>query len=335
MACDQKDVPHPMIISESGRAMVAQSTVMVVEVAGVTGFDAFELPEIPERPDETDLPPPIVTLIETYQQVRDEGLIGLYHDAEQARDEAMNLFNLGYLDLHLRSLAERVYWAICGCVLARAASLDELPEELETLPTELSDTYFCNFSVFQSLPDSWAIDQLFPVAPIHRLNSEPTRRGIIADVTCDSDGKIDRFVDRVDVKSSLELHPLDDGPYYLGIFLCGAYQETLGDLHNLFGDTHAVHIVLDQDGQWSVDEYAEGDTVSEVLSYVGYEPAKLLTALRKEAERALRHRLLSVAEASQFVQLFRDGMRGYTYLEGEGGSTLAWSGSSGSGSNGG
>jgi arginine decarboxylase len=307
---------------------------MVVEVAGVTGFDSFEIPEVPEDPGETDLPAPIVTLFETYLQVRDEGLIGLYHDAEQARDEAMNLFNLGYLDLSLRSVAERLYWAICGCVLARAAELDELPEELEGLPTELSDTYFCNFSVFQSLPDSWAIDQLFPVVPIHRLNEEPTRRGILADVTCDSDGKIDHFVDRQDVKRSLELHSLHEEPYYLGIFLCGAYQETLGDLHNLFGDTHAVHITLDPEGDWTVDEYAEGDTVSEVLSYVGYEPSKMLTSLRKEAERALNKRRLTVAEASQFVQLFRDGMQGYTYLEGEGGGTLAWSGSSGSGTNG-
>jgi arginine decarboxylase len=331
MVCDQKDIPHPMILSESGRAIVAYSTLMVVEVAGVSGFDSFEIPEVPENLEEIDLPVPIVNLFQTFQQVEhDHGddlnqLIDFYHDAGQARDEALNLFGLGYLDLELRSIAERLYWRICSSLLNRALKLEEeLPEELQTLPVQLSDIYFCNFSVFQSLPDSWAIGQLFPIAPIHRLATEPSRRGVLADITCDSDGKIERFVELQDVKTTLELHPVTNDPYYLGIFLCGAYQETLGDLHNLFGDTNAVHIMLDDDGGWIVDEYVEGDTVAEVLQYVGYEPSRLLVVTRKEAERAVRRGRLSVAQANQFLQLFRAGMYGYTYLEGDGETGITW-----------
>jgi arginine decarboxylase len=315
--CDENDVPHPTIMSESGRALVAFSSVMVTEVSDVSGFDRFEIPtkmELSTKREE--IPQPLITLYDTYNVVKTGNLIELYHDAVQARDEALNLFNLGYLDLELRSVAERLFWAICSRILRRAQKLEEMPEELAELPGLLSDTYFCNFSVFQSMPDSWAIDQLFPVVPIHRLEEYPTRRAVLADITCDSDGKIDRFVDRKDVKRSLEVHELRGiEPYYLGIFLLGAYQEILGDLHNLLGDTHAVHIRLDEDGQWSVDEFIAGDTLTEVLEYVQYEPKQLQEAIRKETELAVQKGRLTLQESTQLFNFYRDGLNGYTYLE--------------------
>jgi arginine decarboxylase len=209
-------------------------------------------------------------------------------------------------------------------VLEKAGKKGELPEELEDLPELLSDIYFCNFSLFQSMPDSWAIDQLFPIVPIHRLNEQPTRRGILADITCDSDGKIDHFVDKRVDKKALELHQVKDlpgegmgvEPYYLGVFLLGAYQEILGDLHNLLGDTHAVHISLDAEGGWEIDEVIEGDTVEEVLQYVQYDIADMKRAMRMDIEAACRQNRLSLAEGKSLLKFYDDGLEGYTYLEG-------------------
>jgi arginine decarboxylase len=192
--------------------------------------------------------------------------------------------------------------------------LPEIPEELEGLEHVLSDTYFCNFSMFQSLPDAWAVSQLFPIVPIHRLNESPTRRGILADITCDSDGKIDSFIDVRDVKKSLELHTTGDKDYYLGLFLVGAYQEILGDMHNLFGDTNTVHVSLDAEGNYYIDEVVAGDTVAEVLRYVDYAPEELLRRLRAHVELALRRGSLSLDEARQLITRFQEGMMGYTYL---------------------
>ncbi len=193
--------------------------------------------------------------------------------------------------------------------------LPEVPEELEGLERSLSDTYFCNFSVFQSLPDSWAIDQLFPVLPIHRLNEEPTRRGVLADITCDSDGKIDRFIDRRDVKSVLELHALRDEDYYLGVFLVGAYQEILGDLHNLFGDTNTVHVTLGEGGVYHIDHVVTGDTVTDVLKYVSYDRDDLISSVRRFAEIALRARRITLEDSRHLLQVYEKGLAGYTYLE--------------------
>src|SRR5207302_1315600 len=194
-----------------------------------------------------------------------------YHDAVQSMDETLNLFNLGYLSIELRALAERLYWAFGRKLQRLVKELDYVPEELNGLDNMLSDTYFCNFSVFQSMPDSWAIKQLFPVMPIHRLLQSPMRRGVLGDITCDSDGKIDQFIDLRDVRTTLELHSVTEGePYYLGGFLLGAYQEILGDLHNLFGDTNAVHVSLEEDGTPNVHTFIEGDTVTEVLNSVQY-----------------------------------------------------------------
>jgi arginine decarboxylase len=310
--CDEAGVPHPTIISESGRALVAYHSVLVFDVLGTSNFDGCTAPD--ELP--ADAPQPIQDLFTTYREMTKKNYLEGYHDAVQAMEEALNLFNLGYLSIELRALAERLFWALCRKLQRIATELDYVPEELNGLPNMLSDTYFCNFSVFQSMPDSWAIDQLFPIMPIHRLTEAPTRRGVLGDITCDSDGKVDQFIDLRDVRSTLELHPYDGSePYYLGGFLLGAYQEILGDLHNLFGDTNAVHVSLEDDGTPNVDTVIKGDTVTEVLNYVQYSAEKLTDRIRKDVERAVRAGRISVSESRQFLRFYESGLEGYTYLE--------------------
>jgi arginine decarboxylase len=240
-ACDEAGVPHPTIVSESGRAVVAYHSMLIFGVLGVSeqGGTAEVVEPAP------DAEQPLHDLMETYQNVSIRNLLESFHDAQQALDTAMNLFSSGYLPLDQRSAVENLYWAICRRICRLARTLDYVPEEIESLQASLSDTYFCNFSLFQSIPDSWAIKQLFPVMPIHRLDERPDRAAVLGDVTCDSDGKIDQFIDRRDVKRTLPLHGWRNEPYYLGAFLIGAYQEILGDLHNLFGDTNAVHVSTD------------------------------------------------------------------------------------------
>jgi arginine decarboxylase len=233
----------------------------------------------------------------------------------QAVEEAVNQFKLGYLPIEQRAMAERLFWGICGKLKKIVRELDYVPEEFNGLETMLSDTYFCNFSVFQSMPDSWAIKQLFPIMPIHRLSEPPTRRAILGDITCDSDGKVDQFIDLRDVQSTLQLHRFNGEPYYLGAFLLGAYQEILGDLHNLFGDTNAVHVSLDEDGSPSLDAVIKGDTVREVLHYVQYSADELATQMRKDVERALRANKISLEESKQLLRFYESGLEGYTYLE--------------------
>ncbi len=318
--CDDAEVEHPTIVTESGRALSAYHSVLVFDVLGSTSYDAFEVPEtLAEAAGERDpeeLPQPLWDLYEALDLVHEGSLEAAYHDASQAHEEALNLFNLGYMTLPDRSLAEKLYWAICTRVLGATRELEELPEEFEVLASQMSDIYFCNLSVFQSLPDSWAIDQLFPILPIHRLNEEPTRRAILADITCDSEGKVASFVNPSASKHALELHPLANGDtYYLAAFLVGAYQETLGDLHNLFGDTHVVHIVLDEEEEWAIDELVPGDTVREVLSYVQFEPDRLLESMRRDVEQAVRRKRLTVAEGRQLLHFYGHGLDGYTYLE--------------------
>src|SRR5437764_6699299 len=232
-----------------------------------------------------------------------------------AKDAVLNLFNLGYCSLENRSLAERLFFGICSKVLNIVRKMEFVPEEFAGLEAMLSDTYFCNYSIFQSMPDSWAIDQLFPIMPIHKLEQEPTCRGILADITCDSDGKVDRFIDRRDVKNVLELHPYTGDDYCLAAFLVGAYQEILGDLHNLLGDTNAVHVTVDDTGHVSIDEALEGDTVREVLQYVQFSADDLLRAMRKTVERALRDGKLSIDESRVLLRFYENGLEGYTYLE--------------------
>jgi len=208
-----------------------------------------------------------------------------------------------------------LFWAVSGKLLKIVREVDYVPEELNGLQEMLSDTYFCNFSIFQSMPDSWAVNQLFPIMPIHRLNESPTRRAVLGDITCDSDGKIDQFIDLRDVRNTLELHPFNGQPYFLGAFLLGAYQEILGDLHNLFGDTNAVHISLDDDGAINLDTVIKGDTVREVLQYVQYSADELISLMRKDVERAVRAGKVSVEESRQLLRFYETGLEGYTYLE--------------------
>jgi arginine decarboxylase len=328
--CDDAKVPHPMILSESGRAMVAYSSVLIMDVLGSSRFEANpDLPSVEKAMKaETEVPQPVIDLLDAYQNLTDRNLMEAYHDATQARDEAMSLFSLGYMSLPMRAAAEQLFWAIGHKLLDKASKRGDLPDELDDLPDALSDIYFCNFSLFQSMPDSWAIEQLFPIIPIHRLNEKPGRRGILSDITCDSDGKIDHFVDKRIDKKALELHELREianlpnaadattqEPYYLAVFLLGAYQEILGDLHNLLGDTHAVHIKIDDDGQWDIEEVIEGDTVEEVLSYVQYDIADMKRSIRMDIEAASRQGRLTVAEGKSLLKFFDDGLEGYTYLE--------------------
>jgi len=314
--CDEAGVKHPTIISESGRAMVAYHSLLVFNVLGVSGFDLFDIPkELPATPNGEEIPQPVRDLFEAHKDITKKNFQEVYHDAVQQRDEALNLFNLGYLSLELRSLTEKLFWGISGKILKIIKETGYVGDDFENLESQLSDTYFCNFSLFQSMPDSWAIKQLFPVMPIHRLKDEPVRRGVLADITCDSDGKIDAFIDLRDVKKTLELHEFKGDAYYLGAFLIGAYQEILGDLHNLLGDTNAVHVRLDENGEIAIEEVVKGDSVREVLTYVQYNPDELLGKVRRDVERAVREKKITIEEATLLLKFYEDGLAGYTYLE--------------------
>lgn len=313
--CDARGIEHPMIVSESGRAIAAHHSVLVFNTLGSTVFDRFDVPDI-DQTVQPDLPQPIQDLVVAYREIRERRLVECYHDALTAREQALQSFNLGMLSLVQRGLAERLFWAICVKIRKLAASMDNLPEELEDLDGLLADIVFCNVSIFQSLPDSWAIDQLFPIMPIHRLDEQPTRRAVLADITCDSDGKVDHFVSRRDVKRTLELHALEpDKDYYLAAFLVGAYQETLGDLHNLFGDTHVVHLRLHDEGGWWIEEIVKGDSASQVLGYMEYDVAALSPALARDCERAIRAGRMTVAESQALKRFYETELAGYAYLE--------------------
>ena len=309
--CDEAGVPHPTIISESGRAMVGYHSLLVFDVVGVSNFDRYTVPpQIPE-----DGPQQLADLFAIFQDLKKKNLQESYHDALQAVDEAVNMFNLGTINIEQRALIERLFWAVCSKILRMVRELDYTPEELQGLESMLSDTYFCNFSVFQSMPDSWAIKQLFPIMPIHRLTENPTRKAVLGDITCDSDGKIDQFIDLRDVRNTLQLHEFTGQPYYLGAFLLGAYQEILGDLHNLFGDTNAVHVSLDENNHLNIDEVIKGDTVREVLAYVQYKADELTDRIRKDVEKAVKLGTISIAESREFLDFYQSGLEGYTYLE--------------------
>ena len=309
--CDEAKVPHPTIISESGRAIVAYHSLLVMNVLDVSELGDEYVPKAATP----EMEQPLIDLIETHDGLTARNALESYHDAQQALDMAMNLFSGGYLPLEQRSLAENLYWAICMKLRKLTQTLDELPEDLQSLDESLSDTYFCNFSLFQSVPDSWAIKQLFPIMPIHRLNERPDRVGVLGDITCDSDGKVDQFIDRRSVRRALPLHRFSGAPYYLGVFLVGAYQEILGDLHNLLGDTHTVHVSLNNTGEVVLDAVIKGDTVREVLKYVGFNAEALVAKLRADVETAVRAGRVDYEESGRLLQFFEDGLNGYTYLE--------------------
>jgi arginine decarboxylase len=338
-SCDEADIPVPDIVTESGRAMVAHHSMLV--------FDVLEVDQVVAegQPDEVEESAPRVVndLYEVWRNLCDGGLADgpegardsdstadqrtsrlqeAYHDTLQLRDEANTLFSLGYLNLSDRARAERLVLCCCKQLLGSVRKLDSLPEDLAVLERELADTYYVNFSIFQSAPDHWAVKQLFPVMPIHRLNERPTRRGVLADLTCDSDGRMDRFIGgrgagAREVKEVLELHAPDGNPYYVGLFLVGAYQEILGDLHNLFGDTDAVHVRLDEAGEYLVEHVVEGDDISDVLRYVQYEPKALVEHVRRTSEKALRERRIGLEDSTRLRAHYARGLRDYTYLSGD------------------
>jgi arginine decarboxylase len=309
--CDEAEVPHPIIISESGRAVAAYHSALVFNVLGVSGLGEEEVPL--ELPDDAEQP--LFDLVETNKGLSAKNLLESFHDTQQALDQVLNLFSLGYLTLEKRCMAENLYWSICRRIQRMAQDLEYFPEELEGLESMLSDTYFCNFSLFQSMPDSWAVKQLFPVMPIHRLDQAPARHAVLGDISCDSDGKIDQFIDRRDVKRTLPLHSFNGEPYYLGVFLLGAYQEILGDLHNLFGDTNTVHVSLNEVGEVILDTVVKGDTVREVLEYVQYNPQTLLEQFRRDVETAVREGKIGYEESGRLLRFYEEGLHGYTYLE--------------------
>ncbi len=314
-ACKEGEIPQPTILTESGRALTAHHAVLVTEVLGVTSYGSSDPPE-PPGDDEHEA---IQTAFAVSGEVTEENFQESYHDALQMRDEAMTLYSVGQLTLEQRARIEEFFWVTCRKILRVIEDRTYVPDELANLQRDMADTYFVNFSVFQSLPDAWAIQQLFPVLPLHRLDEKPVRRAVLADITCDSDGKIDRFIDLRDVKRTLELHPLHAGePYYMGFFLVGAYQEILGDMHNLFGDPNIVHVDVDADGQPRLTHVVRGDRTQEMLSYVEYFEDDLLTRLRRHIERSLSEGRMSFEESALMQRRYEAGLASYTYLAREG-----------------
>ena len=309
--CNEAEVPHPHLLSESGRAVVAYHSVLVFGTLGVAEQGLGEISQ--EMYDDT--PTPLRDLKDAYASVTPRTVLESFHDAQMALDMALSMFGNGNLTLEQRSEAESLYWNLCFKIRGLLSELDHIPEEFEGLDRMLCDTYFCNFSLFQSLPDNWAINQLFPIMPIHRLNEEPTRHAVIGDITCDSDGKIDQFIDRRHIKRTLQLHRFDDNPYYLAAFLVGAYQEVLGDLHNLFGDTNAVHVELDEQGEPTFTHIIKGDTVQEVLHYMQFSEEELSRQLQRSVELAAKRGTIDQKEAGTIMKFYDAGLRGYTYLE--------------------
>ena len=316
--CDAAQVEHPVIVTECGRAMAAYSSLLVFDVLGSSGPSDIIYPEIKPGTIAQDDPQPVRDLDSTLEIVLGDSphLVASFHDAMRARDEAMTLFSLGYLTLGQRATSERLFWTICASIQKLCTTLESIPEELSEIDELMSEVYFCNFSIFQSLPDAWAIDQFFPMMPIGRLNEHPNHRAVLADITCDSDGQIQTYIDpEGGIGNTLPVHALNsDDIYYIGAFLVGAYQETLGDLHNLFGDAHTVHIKLDETG-WAIDELIRGDTVRQVLSYVQYNANELARALERECESGVRSGSLSVGEARTMRNFYENGLDGYTYLD--------------------
>jgi len=308
--CDERGIEHPDIVTESGRATVAHHAMLVFDVLGVnevlTGRDPAPA---------TEAEPKVVQdLWEVWSTISQKNAQEAYHDAVALKEDASSLFAHGSLDLRGRARVERLFWDCCEKILRVLRGARFVPEDLQGLEKGLADTYYANFSVFQSAPDHWAVQQLFPVMPIHRLNEQPLRRGIFADLTCDSDGKIDHFIDPHDVKDVLELHAWNGEPYYIGVFLLGAYQEILGDLHNLFGDTDAVHVRIDDDGGYQIEHVVEGDDVSDVLNYVQYDRNQLMERVRQTVEAALRRGQITVEDSARLRRRYKEGLEEYTYL---------------------
>ncbi|HBP38254.1 MAG TPA: biosynthetic arginine decarboxylase, partial [Clostridiales bacterium] len=309
---DPASVAHPVLITESGRATVAYYSVLLMNVLGVEKLEKYELPDHLEA----NTPEQIKNLFDVYMSISLKNLQECYNDALYYRDEIRDMFKHGRISLRERSFSEKIFWNTINQIAREQRKLKNPPPDFADLDSAISDIYYCNFSVFQSIPDSWAIDQLFPIMPIHRLLESPGRSAVIADITCDCDGKIDRFIDLHDVKRTLPLHELEESKdYYLGVFLVGAYQETLGDLHNLFGDTNVVSIRVNPDGSFDLVKEIHGDSVADVLSYVEFDPKRMITRFRQTAEAAIHDQLINAVDRKEIMQAYENGLRGYTYYE--------------------
>ena len=310
-AANKNDIPHPNIITESGRSLSAHHSILVIDV-----LETASLPEMSEDFEAKDTDHQLVKdLYDIWDNLDSRNMLEDWHDAEQIREEALELFSHGLVDLRTRAEIEAMYWSVCHEINSLSKNMKHVPDELRNLDKLLADKYFCNFSLFQSLPDSWAIDQLFPVMPIQRLNERPARNATLQDITCDSDGKISSFVAAGRSSHVLPVHSLKrNEPYYLGVFLVGAYQEILGDMHNLFGDTNAVHISV-KDGSYHIDQIFDGETVEEVLEYVQYNPKKLVRQLEIWVTKSVKQGKISLEEGKEFLNNYRSGLYGYTYLE--------------------
>ena len=309
-ACVKNDIPQPNIITESGRSLTAHHSVLIFEVLETTTLPSWSEDESVSEKDH-ELVQELYKLWDTMNQPR---LIETWHDALQIREEALDLFGLGMLDLRTRAQVERLFWSIAREVYEMANEIKHSPEELKKIAKMLPDKYFCNFSLFQSLPDSWAIDQIFPIMPISRVDEKPERTATIQDITCDSDGKIDNFISTRNFNYHLPVHSLTKDPYYIGVFLVGAYQEILGDLHNLFGDTNAVHVSVYKD-HYEIEQVIDGETVAEVLDYVQFNPKKMVRSVETWVTTSMKSGIITPEEGREFLSNYRSGLYGYTYLE--------------------
>jgi len=305
------NIPQPNIVTESGRSLAAHHSVLVIDV-----LETATLPEMDEEYEPSDDSHQLVKdLYEIWDNLNPRTMMEDYHDAEQIREESLDLFSHGIVDLKTRADIESMYWSVCREINLLAKQQKHIPEELRKLDKLLADKYFCNFSLFQSIPDAWAIDQIFPIVPIQRLNEKPTRSATLQDITCDSDGKITNYVTSRNISNILPVHTLrKNEPYYLGIFLVGAYQEILGDMHNLFGDTSAVHISVKGD-EYHIDQVFDGETVADVLDYVQYDPKKLVRQLESWVTKSVKQGKITLEEGKVFLANYRSGLYGYTYLE--------------------
>ena len=309
--CHKNDLKQPNLIIESGRSLTAHHSILIFEVLARTQLPAFSETEVIGE-DAHEL---VRDLYDIWNKLSPNRLIEQWHDAMQAREDALELFNIGLVDLATRATVERLFWSIAREVNAMAGKSKHAPEELRAISRSLPDKYFCNFSLFQSLPDSWAIDQVFPVVPLSRLNEPPTCSATLQDITCDSDGKIDNFISTSNNAYHLPVHELREGePYYIGVFLVGAYQEILGDLHNLFGDTNAVHISI-KDDEYVVDKIIEGETIADVLDYVQFDHKRMVRAIEIWVSKSVKSGAITLEEGKEFISNYRSGLYGYTYLE--------------------
>ncbi|MBP3349145.1 MAG: biosynthetic arginine decarboxylase [Bacteroidaceae bacterium] len=308
--CNKNNLPQPNIITESGRSLTAHHSVLIIEALETTSLPIWDdKEELEEGAHELAR-----ELYNIWDNMNTPRLLESWHDALQIREEALDLFSLGLLDLNTRAQIEKLFWSIAREVNQMALEMKHAPEELRKIQRLLPDKYFCNFSLFQSLPDSWAIDQVFPIMPIGRLDERPDRTATLQDITCDSDGKIANFISSNGASSSLPVHAVGKEPYYIGVFLVGAYQEILGDLHNLFGDTNAVHISVYKD-RYEIDQVIDGETVAEVLDYVQFSSKKLVRSVEAWATASMKAGIITAEEGREFLSNYRSGLYGYTYLE--------------------